>query len=157
MTETTRSRRLSRIIAKVVLGAALVLLVVIMASSAVEIDILQISSLLGSKYTNDDYMEDLDEVLDEWDDAIDVAQSTSRISLAPQIDRLQKIRRRAEELELPAAALPAHGDLVDHMTATINGFLALLGQKDEEEVDSWFDRAKLHRTAWWTKVSRLYD
>jgi hypothetical protein len=70
----------------------------------------------------------------EWDDAVTLANSTQRASLSAQIDKLQALRRRAEDLQAPECAAVVKQHLVDTMDITTRGFLAFLGQKDSDTV-----------------------
>lgn len=67
----------------------------------------------------------------EWDDALKLADSTPRLSLAPQIAKLQEIRRKVQAQEWPSCAQPAYTLLVQAMDQYINGFISFLGQKPE--------------------------
>ncbi len=64
----------------------------------------------------------------EWDDANKLASSTPRISLAPQIQNLQRIHRESAALSVPACGLYARTLMVSYMDATINGYIDFLGQ-----------------------------
>lgn len=76
-----------------------------------------------------------------WDDAVQLASSTSRISLAPQIASLQAIRREAEDLEPPPCATLAKQYLVTAMEQNINGYIAFLGERPDSEVQVSFAAA----------------
>lgn len=64
----------------------------------------------------------------EWDDANKLASSTPRISLAAQIQNLQRIRRESAALSVPACGSFARTLMVSYMDATINGYIDFLGQ-----------------------------
>ncbi len=64
----------------------------------------------------------------EWDDANKLASSTPRVSLAAQIQNLQRIRRESAGLSVPACGSFARTLMVSYMDATINGYIDFLGQ-----------------------------
>lgn len=70
-------------------------------------------------------------LLMQWTDAINLASNTPRMQLATQIATLQDLRRQATQLEVPDCVKPTHQLLVDSMDNSINGFLAFLGQRDD--------------------------
>jgi len=75
---------------------------------------------------------------EQWDDALTLADSTPRGSLPPQIADLQRIRRETEDLEVPDCAAEAKEHLVGAMDAGIDGFIAFLGQEDQSIIDANF-------------------
>lgn len=77
-----------------------------------------------------------------WDDAANLADSTPRMSLPPQIDKLQALRRQAQDLDAPTCAAPVKMHLIATMDHTINGFVAFLAQKPELEVTNLFMEAQ---------------
>jgi hypothetical protein len=64
----------------------------------------------------------------EWDDALKLADSTSRASLAGPVSELQRIRRDVQAQQWPDCATIAKGLLVGSMDATIDGFLGFMRQ-----------------------------
>lgn len=78
----------------------------------------------------------------EWDDASTLANTTPRASLSGQIDKLQAIRRKTEDLQAPDCAAAAKQPLVTAMDATVRGYIAFLGQKPDSEVNPLFVLAK---------------
>jgi hypothetical protein len=72
------------------------------------------------------YVGMLGDVVARWDDANTLANSTSRMSLAPQIAVLQGIRREAEALNIPDCATIAHGYLIEYMNQTIDDYVAFM-------------------------------
>lgn len=77
----------------------------------------------------------------EWDDANKLADSTPRASLPGQIDKLQAIRRRVQDMQAPDCAFPTRKHLIDAMDNTINGYIAFLGQKPDTAVTVYFTQA----------------
>jgi hypothetical protein len=90
-----------------------------------------------------------------WDDANTLAGQTPRASLSTQIDKLQSIRRDAEDLEAPECAVAIKQHLVNTMDTTIRGFIAFLGQKSDIEVKPLFTIAGQEQTAFQQAVQQL--
>lgn len=88
-----------------------------------------------------DYYMAIEPKLEEWDDAVEVAGSTSRIALAPQITRLQDIKREVEDMDIPWCGVFAHMELIKAMEYRIDAFLAFMSQEDDEEVTRLSDLA----------------
>ena len=65
----------------------------------------------------------------EWDDAVRLADSTPRGSLAPQIAKMQEVRRKVQAQEWPGCGQAAYGLLVKGMDQQIDGFIAFLRQE----------------------------
>lgn len=65
----------------------------------------------------------LEAVLTRWDDALRVANSTSRVNLATPVATLQAVRRDAEALTLSPCMDPAKEALVASMQHMIDGFI----------------------------------
>src|SRR5579871_1408916 len=67
----------------------------------------------------------------EWDDALKLAASTSRIALASPVSQLQRIRRDVQAQTWPDCATKAKELLVASMSATVDGYLAFMAQQPE--------------------------
>lgn len=76
------------------------------------------------------YVGVLGDVIARWDDANTLANSTSRMSLAPQIAVLQGIRREAEALNVPDCATVAHSYLIEYMNQTIDDYMVFMSGGD---------------------------
>jgi len=83
-------------------------------------------------------MEAMENVAEEWDDAIDVAFSTSRIGLAGPISNLQEIKRNTGKIEAPPCLEKSRDTLVTAMQEAIDGFLAFSSDKATGLVDTHF-------------------
>lgn len=62
----------------------------------------------------------------EWEDAVELAGSTSRMNLPPLIGNLQKIKRKVEAQEWKECAEPAVNSLANSMGHTISALLTFL-------------------------------
>lgn len=78
----------------------------------------------------------------QWDDANTLASQSPRMSLAPQIAELQKIRRDTEALTASECTKGAQTALVQSVDATIEGYLAFLGQQPDTTVQIHFASAQ---------------
>lgn len=81
------------------------------------------------------YMPALDKAISSWNDAFAVAESTSRISLADPVSRLQDARRDVESLEPPDCYADRHESLVESMDYTIETFLNFMSDADYDFQD----------------------
>lgn len=87
------------------------------------------------------YIDSIDDVSRRFDDALQLALSTSRISLSPVVADLQTIRRDAEDLEVPECAIDAKGWLILYIDTTIEAFLNFMAQEPDSQVQSKFKLA----------------
>lgn len=101
------------------------------------------------------YAAQIQSIAREWDDANTLAGQTPRASLSAQIDRLQAIRRKAQDETPPSCATAAHTALVGAMDKTIEGYLAFLGQKPDSEVSALFQQAGAQMTTYTQEVAKL--
>lgn len=74
-------------------------------------------------------------ILTEWQDATELADSTSRIALSPVISQLQGIRRKAEDLKTPDCAVNVHDALTTFMDTEIRMYLSFMSQQPDSEGD----------------------
>jgi hypothetical protein len=77
----------------------------------------------------------------EWDDANKLAGQTPRSALAVQIGALQAVRRKVEDIQVPECAAAMKRALVASMDASIEGYVAFLGQKSDSVVQASFKTA----------------
>jgi len=84
----------------------------------------------------------LDEIqilAERWDDAMAVAQSTSRMALAGPISDLQAIKRDTGALGVPECLEPAKTTLVKSMDYGIDGMISFMGQDYDSIIEFKFD------------------
>jgi len=72
------------------------------------------------------------QVSQEWDDALELAGSTSRINLPPRIAELQSLRRNIQTQEWPKCAKPGQEHLISGMNSMIDGFILFLDSDNAE-------------------------
>lgn len=88
-----------------------------------------------------DYLAELDDLHARWMDALEIADSTARISLAGPVGELQAIRREIGALVGPECAAMAGVALYMHADAVIEGFLLFMQDEPESRVSAKFDEA----------------
>lgn len=76
------------------------------------------------------------DLISEYQDAMDVASSTPRISLSGPIGKLQDIKRKVDDIEFPACMEAAQRFTVAGMEKSIDGFISFMGQADDSVVNS---------------------
>lgn len=90
-----------------------------------------------------------------WDDANALAGQTPRSSLAAQIETLQAVRRKVEDIAVPDCAAAVKRALVESMEATITGYIAFLGQKADSTVQASFKTANEKMALFGQEVVKL--
>lgn len=94
------------------------------------------------------FAQQLEPLAREWDDANTVAGSTPRAALATQIASLQAVRRKVEDIPAPVCGTTIKDHLVRSMDASIDGYVAFLGQKPDNEVSAKFSTASTELAAY---------
>lgn len=77
------------------------------------------------------FLSPLGGILGRWQDAIEIANSTARISLNGPVSDLQAIRREVDDLEAPLCASQAKSALISSMDHVIEGFLIFMQDPDD--------------------------
>jgi hypothetical protein len=88
------------------------------------------------------HLDAITDVSRRFDGAVTLADGTPRMSLPTVIADLMAIRREADDLAVPPCAIDAKNLLAARMDATIDAFIAYLGQKPDEEVATAFEEAE---------------
>ena len=96
-----------------------------------------------NKEQTKEYINEVERLLGEWDDANTLANNTSRIALSQPIAGLQEIRRKAENLEVPEDAVKVNRLLVDYMNKTIDGYFVFMTEEKDSKIAIIFDEADL--------------
>ena len=100
------------------------------------------------------YLDQIEVISQEWDDAISLADSTGRGNLPDRIAELQRIRRRAQFLDVPSEAESPHNNLVKAMDYAIDGFLAFMV---EDEYSSYFVQYQSYLNKWESGLAELEE
>ncbi|MBI3158123.1 MAG: hypothetical protein HYZ26_00805 [Chloroflexi bacterium] len=98
---------------------------------------------------------DLEQIAEEWDDAVSLAGSTSRIALSGPIGDLQDIRRDLMRLRVPACLVDAQIHLTRTMDNTIEAFLAFASQRPDSEVSEYLSRAGFSQESFRLEIERV--
>lgn len=85
-----------------------------------------------------DFLSPLGGILGRWQDAIEIANSTARVSLDGPVANLQAIRREVDELEAPSCASQAKSALISSMDHVIEGFLTFMQDPDDDRISDEF-------------------
>ena len=99
-----------------------------------------------------EYLEELERLEEQWFDAVEVADSTSRISLSGPVGELQTIKREIEELEGPECASGAGNALFRHAEYVIEGFLLFMQDEPESLIESEFNKATTSLEAYYNAL-----
>jgi len=86
-----------------------------------------------------DYLARIQPLLEEWDDAVEVANSTARIALSPMVRDMQGIERDVEDVPVPDCARHGSALLIDGMDSIIDAFIAFMGDESEDTVGAKFE------------------
>ncbi len=105
----------------------------------------------------EEYRESVDAIVDEWDDALQIANSTARMSLAGPLGELQEINRSTKQVDVPECASLSHGSLLSYQEKTIEGFLSFMAQAEDSTVNAQFDVAAAHLRRWANSYAELNE
>lgn len=116
-----------------------------------------LTSCAGSKCNLEEYNAAVEPLLEEWDDAVDIANQTPRVGLPNVIPELQDIRLRTEDLEIEECFEDAHSFLVKYMNYTIDAFIAFMGQEDDSVVSQKFSLAQTNFETYLIKLDQAVE
>lgn len=94
-------------------------------------------------------------IAQKWDDATQLASSTSRIALSGPVSQLQASMRDVQNLEIPSCMTPTRDALRSSMESTINGFVAFMGQKADSVIQTYFSSASVYMDSFGTELLRV--
>lgn len=80
------------------------------------------------------YLDDLDALLEEFDDTVTIAESTSRIGLAPVIQTMQSQKRSIARLNAPDCAKYLTDMVVVAVETKIDAFLSFMSQASDTSI-----------------------
>lgn len=86
----------------------------------------------NSKASKQKYIRQIHAITEKWDDAFNVASSSSRIALSQPVARLQEIKGAAKILKISAEMQDCHQHLLGYMDGTIEGFLSFMQNSDSK-------------------------
>ena len=85
-----------------------------------------------------EYLAQIQPALEEWDDTVEVANSTARIALSPLVSDMKRIQRQVEAVDSPDCARHAKGLLTRGMDEVIDAFLAFMSDESDSVVSLLF-------------------
>jgi len=94
------------------------------------------------------YQKTVKPLLQEWDDAVKLANSTPRMSLPPQIEKMQSVRREVADLKIQSCLTDEHQLLLEAMDSQIDGFISFLAQDPDATVQGYFQRSDQLLSEW---------
>jgi hypothetical protein len=103
------------------------------------------------------YLDETELLLDRWFDAVEIADSTARMSLSGPVGELQAIRRELTALEAPTCAASIERSLRNMMDNTIDGFLLFMQDEPDSEISAAFNRAGAAGDNYIAALERLTD
>ena len=98
---------------------------------------------------------DLIDMNDRWGDIVALAVSVDREAVLVQVDRLQKIRRDARDVNPPPCLTRAHKSLIEGMDAHIDGFLEYMRGETVEVVNNYITRGNIEMNTFADEVERV--
>jgi hypothetical protein len=102
-----------------------------------------------------DFLEASDDLVERWFDALEIADSTPRMSLADPLRDLQALKRELADLEAPRCASSAKVALGRHMEDVIDGFLLFMQDEPDSTVSAKFDDASAQMDNYIVAVARI--
>lgn len=88
------------------------------------------------------YLDNIDLLLEKWDDTKLRAESTSRISLSPEIGELQDIKRDTRRVDKPDCAIYLNDVIIIAMERDIDAFISFLSQDSDSVVSIKLEAAE---------------
>lgn len=104
-----------------------------------------------------DFLVQYDLIIARWEDAIDLAGSTARLSLPGPVAELQAVRREMAELggDLPPCALRVRLTTVAYMDHIIEGTLLFMADEPRPTVSAELDAAADMREEMWAALAAI--
>jgi len=115
----------------------------------------KVSALCQSQ--TQDYLAQIQPLLEEWDDAVEVANSTARIALSPLVSDMKRIQREVETVGPPDCARDAHVLLTGGMDNVIDAFLAFMTEESDAVVSLHFSSGYDHMTRGLEELTALAE
>jgi hypothetical protein len=110
--------------------------------------------LCAPEYLKDE-IEKVNRLMREFDDSSALASNTPRSELRPAISELQRIRRAAEDQNVPGCLSDLKKYQVAHMNQVINTLIGLMGNLDQNSVLDGISRARQLHDVYTLEIARL--
>lgn len=102
-------------------------------------------------------VDDMTKIMEEWTDAIQIAESTPRINLTGPIQELQTIKRKAHFIKVPDCMVEPKKSLILSMENAIEAFIIFMADSDENRTDALFDQAKTNLSTYTTQLQGVQE
>ena len=97
----------------------------------------------------------VNDLMREFEDASQLASNLTTQQLPEVISNLQRIRRAAEDVRIPACLVTLKTHQLNHMNLMIQTLLAFVGGADQEALNSGLDLARKERDLYSLEIVRL--
>lgn len=97
----------------------------------------------------------LNDLMREFDDASQLASNTSAQQLSDVISNLQRIRRGAEDTQIPACLGELKTHQLNHMNLMIQTLIAFVGGASKEELNTGLENARKEHDLYSLEIVRL--
>jgi hypothetical protein len=97
---------------------------------------------------SEDYFTQANDLADDYLRTVEVANSTSRIALAPMVTKLSDIEKDIEGLEPPECAATAHKNLVRATKFGVDAFLSFMSEDSDAMIQSSFQNFQYNMDAY---------
>jgi hypothetical protein len=101
------------------------------------------------------YEQSAQPLISRWTDAVNLAKSTSRTDLAPQIQSMQAIKQDASDMKVATCVYTAHNLLISSMDSEIQGFIAFIGQQPDSVVSGYQTASQNYMNQYMAALSAL--
>lgn len=99
------------------------------------------------------YLDKMRPIMQEWDDTVNVANTTPRIVLSQPLLQLQAVRRKAQEIEPQLCVQEAHRELLSYMDNTIKMFVAFAADSNSPLVLIYKEKADTSLSSFFKKIT----
>jgi len=97
----------------------------------------------------------LNDLMREFDDAVQLVSNTPAQQLPTIISKLQRIRRNAEDTQIPACLGQLKTHQLNHMNLMIQTLIAFVGGASKEELNAGLENARKEHDLYSLEIVRL--
>jgi hypothetical protein len=100
-------------------------------------------------------VQEINHLMREFDDASQLAPNTTAQNLPDIISNLQRIRRAAEDTQIPACLGTLKTHQLNYMNLTIQTLIAFVGGTSQEELNAGLEKARQEHDLYSLEIVRL--
>ena len=100
-------------------------------------------------------VQEINHLMREFDDASQLAPNTSAQQLSDIVSNLQRIRRAAEDTQIPVCLGTLKTHQLNHMNLTIQTLIAFVGGASLDELNSGLEKARQEHDLYSLEIVRL--